>query len=385
MERVLFFALQELMELFGGKRYVDLGSVPDDDPESMDLREECGMLYRDLAIQSGAGMVMTGSFDPPTETEGRFTQNFRVEILDPRSTEEIYVKDFSLTFDSGEVGPHQDSGTPSEVDFSTGAQFQAIVAEIFTSIRTLARWRYSNEPDDRKYFDFRLRQGLSQSFNALRSFVRARRFSSGPESKLFYYKRCLTHDPCLGAALRNVAFLYKEQKKYNLALLYYNQAVTNLIDRATLSEAYSEMGLCFANVGKLDSALTSWHNARRWDPSNTDVYANLGIGYEEKGVLDKAIRYFREAQKIDPDYYWACRGLGRIYCTQGEWMKAIEQLNRQIDIAPKDAWGHYALGSCHAHQGNLDEARDHLRRALELDPDGDAGRKAFQGLMQIDV
>jgi tetratricopeptide (TPR) repeat protein len=270
-------------------------------------------------------------------------------------------------------------------DSRTGTAFQTMVRDVFEIIRSTARWRYSGDTEDRAYFEYRLQHGLSPSFEALRCFVRARRFCNGPEKKLEQYQRSLLHDPCLGAALRNIAFLHKEQKKYNLALRYYREAVAVLIDRATLSEAYSEMGLCYANAGRLESALECWHKASHWDPSNTDVYANLAIAYEEKGSLEDAIRYFIEAQRLDPEYYWACRGLGRIYCNQGQWREAIEQLHKQVRIAPKDAWGHYALGSCYAREGKLEEAREYLRRALELDPDGDAGRKAFQGLMQIDA
>ena len=53
-------------------------------------------------------------------------------------------------------------------------------------------------------------------------------------------------------------------------------------------------------------------------------------------------------------------------------------------MAPEDAWGHYTLGNCYYHEGEPQKARDHFRRAVELDPHGDAGRRAFQLLMEID-
>ena len=73
-----------------------------------------------------------------------------------------------------------------------------------------------------------------------------------------------------------------------------------------------------------------------------------------------------------------------IFCNLGDWKRAISQLKLQVSLAPKDAWGHFALGSCYVREGDTDRAREHLRRALELDPDGDAGRRAFQSLMQIE-
>ncbi len=374
LEHVLVFCLSEMIEMLGGDRFVDLYPAPEPgsdetaDPVSSEVSSED--VARDIE-DANVDAVFSGTL---AYRPGRAVEALLV-LARPGATAKRL--EWSFVFENG--AERRDASL--EID---GDDLHAAVVEMFEDIRKDLRWRFSGPKDRLGYYRFRLGTPLTPSYRALRDFVVARRRCVSPERKVYFYRRAVRHDPVFGEAFRNIAYIYKEQKKYPQAIEIYKQAIRNLIDREVLAEAHAEIGLCLANSGQLDTALRHWQISRRWNPRNTDIYANIAIGYEEKGLIEKAIRYFNRAQEIDPNYYWACRGLGRIFCNLGDWKRAIGQLKLQISIAPKDAWGHYALGSCYAREGDSDKAREHLRRALELDPDGDAGRRAFQSLMQIE-
>lgn len=385
LEHMFVFSFTELVEMLGGDRFVDLYPAPsaaapvaseggeDEGVEpSEPLSEACAP--EDLAREiedADVDVVFSGSL--------AYRKDRAVEALFvlARSNGGAKRLEWSYVFEN--------VADKKETDLEVHPEdLHAAVAEVFQAVRKELRWRFAGPKERLAFYRWRLKRPLTPSYRALRDFVIARRRCGTPDRKVYFYRRAVRFDPCFGEAFRNIAYIYKEQKKYAPAIETYRQSIRNLIDREVLAEAHAELGLCLANSGQLDLALKQWHASRRWNPRNTDIYANIAIGYEEKGLIEKAIRFFNRAQAIDPNYYWACRGLGRIFCNLGDWKNAISQLKLQVTLAPKDAWGHYALGSCYAREGDSDRAREHLRRALELDPDGDAGRRAFQSLMQIE-
>lgn len=378
-EAVLVYGIQELIGLLGKAQITDLAPCYPED-ELARRRDSIAVAdTRDLLRSADAAGLLTGRIDADIHEKTDRVESLHVALelrtIEGRKVDVItidaLVRNIASTMEPDRF--------LVDVD-----ELMAFGKRAFLTIKRKLAIRYLAGPDRRKYYDYRLRHPLTRSFEALRYFVRARRMATRREDKLALYKRAVRYDPCLGHAYRNIGYLYKEAKDLETAIHYYEQAVHFLIDSETLADAYAELGLCHANLNQVDEAIRKWHVSRRWNHENKDVYANLAIGYEEKGMIPKAIRYFSHAQRIDPEYYWACRGLGRIYAGQQDWKRAIEQLEIQLKVAPEDAWGHYTLGNCYFHEGENEKARTHCRRAVELDPHGDAGRRAFQLLMEID-
>jgi len=379
LEQMFVYGVQELFGLMGGVQVVDLG--PSLSAEDLSrIRESFAPAdVRAILQRTDARGLLSGGIDVAFDDEsGRLDSvSLHLELRAPVGRG-VDVTRFDFLVRN--IAPlDEPERFVLDVDELLAAQREA-----FLGVKRRLGLRYCAGPERRKYYEYRLSNPMTRSHEAYRWFVRSRRMTSRREEKLVLYKRALRCDPCLGPAYRNVGYLYKEAKKLSTAIEYYRQAIRVLLDPETLADAHAELGLCYANQSEIDQALQHWHVSRRWNRENKDVYANLAIGYEEKGMIDKAIRYFLRAQQIDPNYYWACRGLGRIYAGQQDWNKAIEQLSIQLRIAPEDAWGHYTLGNCYFQQGNPSKARNHCRRAVELDPHGDAGRRAFQLLMQIE-
>jgi len=378
-ENLFVYGLQEMLGLLGKVSVLDLYPFSLGTREAPQLTRADFDEIRDTLADSQASTALTGVVDADIDPE-----NLRIDRI--RITADLVVisgtkvERQSFPFVVENAAPAEDSGR-----FAVSmADVLKVHREAFRAIKSALGWRFCAGADRRAYFEYRLRHPLTRSYDAYRHFVRARRMTQNREEKLVHYRRSLRYDPCIGQAYRNIGYLYKEAKRLRTAVEYYRRAVENLIDPDTLADAHAELGLCAANLNDVDEAIRHWQISRRWNPRNKDVCANLAIGYEEKGLVDKAIRFFNRAQQLDPQYYWACRGLGRIYAGRREWKKAIKQISLQLRIAPEDAWAHYTLGNCYFHDGHPEKARDHFRRAVELDPHGDAGRRAFQLLMEID-
>jgi tetratricopeptide (TPR) repeat protein len=379
-EHLFVFGIQEFLELLGEESYVDLHPIGGQQRDAVaSKRAMAPLVVRELAREAGARHALAGRIVVDARSRDLVRSlTMTAELHDAEGTEPLVSFQFSLR--NSVTSPSDACGFRISME-----ELHDVHRQVFEGVKRALKWRLSRRTDVRKYYRYRLRNPLTHSFDAFRAFVVARRMSSCREQKLVNYKRAARFDPTLGHAYRNIAYLYKESKKLATAIHYYQLAIRNLIDPEAMGEAHAELGLCYANLNNIDQAIRHWHLSRRWNPANKDVFANLAIGYEEKGLTEKAIKYFFRAQQIDPNYYWACRGLGRIYANQRQWKKAIRQLKLQVKIAPEDAWGHYTLGSCYYHEGHMDKAREHLRKAMELDPEGDAGRQAFQGLMQLDA
>jgi tetratricopeptide (TPR) repeat protein len=383
LEHMLVFSFTELIEMLGGDRFVDLYPAPPNVADETDGDESAGPLAareeEELSSEDVVREIENSDVDVVFSGTLAYRADRSVEALLVLARPDGAAKRLEWSYVFENVAEKRETDLEIHPE-----DLHAAVSELFQTVRKELRWRFSGPKERLAFYRWRLEKPLTPSYRALRDFVIARRRCGTADRKVYFYRRAVRHDPCFGEAFRNIAYIYKEQKKYAPAIETYKQSIRTLIDREVLAEAHAELGLCLANSGQLDLALKQWHLSRRWNPRNTDIYANIAIGYEEKGLIEKAIRFFNRAQAIDPNYYWACRGLGRIFCNLGDWKNAISQLKLQVSLAPKDAWGHYALGSCYAREGDPDRAREHLRRALELDPDGDAGRRAFQSLMQIE-
>ena len=379
VENAFVYGVQELIGFLGKSRTVDV--APCYAQEELTRKRDSRSLpdTKDLMRSVGAAAILTGESEVVDGENGRVDGiELHVELRVPDGRK-LDIVEFDLSIRN--VAPREEP-TRFLVDVHELLEAQRTV---FLAVKRRLTWRYSAGPARRKYYEYRQQHPLTRSFEAYRSFVRARRMCTRREEKLELYLEALRHDPCLGHAYRNVGYLHKEGKDLDTAIRYYRQAVRCLIDDETLADAWAELGLCYANSDRIEEAIRCWHTSRRWNDRNKDVYANLAIGYEEKGCIDKAIRYFERAQRIDPEYYWACRGLGRIYAGRQDWPAAIQQLSIQLKIAPEDAWGHYTLGNCYFQEGDPSKARSHCRKAVELDPHGDAGRRAFQLLMEMEA
>jgi tetratricopeptide (TPR) repeat protein len=69
------------------------------------------------------------------------------------------------------------------------------------------------------------------------------------------------------------------------------------------------------------------------DPSQTDTYSNLGTCYAALGKTDKAIGMYTKAIAAQPQSEWAFRSyLAELYFSKGDKPKAIEEMSKSIAL-----------------------------------------------------
>lgn len=115
-------------------------------------------------------------------------------------------------------------------------------------------------------------------------------------------------------------------------------------------------------------SLSLWRDVAEKAPGKARARSNLGVAWAERGRLDDAIREFRAAARLEP---WSAQsrvGLGAAYATQGRLAEAIPELEAALAIDPGLALARSNLGAAYHGLGRLDEAIREYRRAVALDP-----------------
>jgi protein O-mannosyl-transferase len=87
--------------------------------------------------------------------------------------------------------------------------------------------------------------------------------------------------------------------------------------------AYNNLGILFADEGRLDEAIAHYREALRISPQFAFAQNNIGSALMQKGQLDDAIAHFHEALRLNPDYPEALNNLGIALAKQGRFDEAI--------------------------------------------------------------
>lgn len=131
---------------------------------------------------------------------------------------------------------------------------------------------------------------------------------------------------------------------------------------------YSNLGLAFQALGKLDDAVENQQNALSIDPDCAEAYCNLGLAFHAKDKLDVAIASHQRALSIKSNYVEAHYNLGLAFHAQGKLDAAIESYQRALSIKPDYVEAHYNLGLAFHAQGKLDAAIEGYQQALLCNP-----------------
>jgi len=167
----------------------------------------------------------------------------------------------------------------------------------------------------------------------------------------------------IAVAHNNLGLAFADQGRLEEAILQYREAV-QVDDRS--AEARNNLGLALAAQGKLDEAITHYREAIRLRNNYVKAHYNLGIALAAQGRLDEAIAHYREAIRLLPDYREAHNNLGVAFAAQGKSDEAIAHYREAIRLLPDYSEAHYNLGNVLAAQGRLDEAIAHYREAIRL-------------------
>lgn len=136
-------------------------------------------------------------------------------------------------------------------------------------------------------------------------------------------------------AYNNRGWAYFKHGDYFTAIADYDQAIQ--ID-PDLALAYNNRGVAYNYVNNPTKALADFTRAIQLDfQPQSWPYTNMGIAYQALGRLDPAVQSFKQAITEDPKFAEAYRWLGDTYLTLDQLGEALDNYRRYIELAGSSA------------------------------------------------
>ena len=166
-------------------------------------------------------------------------------------------------------------------------------------------------------------------------------------------------------AYTNLGIAFADKGKLDEAIGYYEKAL--VISPVHVNARYN-MGNAFVRKKMYDQAVQQYREAIDLRPESVEAHTNLGSAYAEMRLYDQATAEYGEALRLNPDYLPAKTNFAKLLKDTGNFAGAEKMYRETLNIRPNDPEAHSDLGVALAAQGMLDEAVGEFNRALELDP-----------------
>lgn len=139
-----------------------------------------------------------------------------------------------------------------------------------------------------------------------------------------------------------------------------------LIERKpTMSAAHYELGWCYNELEKYDSALIALTNARKIDPTNFRIIYEAGFAKYKLGKVNEALADFNQVIKQNASYYKAYIARGDLYKdAQKNTTLALADFLKALSLDSTESKIHYRIGWCYNDLGKFNEAVPYLQKAI---------------------
>jgi len=132
---------------------------------------------------------------------------------------------------------------------------------------------------------------------------------------------------------------------------------------------YNISGICYANLGQLETAVKKYEQALTIKPDYAMVHNNLGITLLELDQLNAGVKCFEQALAIKPDYAEAHCNLGITLKSLGQLEAAVKCYEQALAIKPDYAEAYYNIAIAFQALGQLEAAVKGFEQALAIKPD----------------
>lgn len=187
-------------------------------------------------------------------------------------------------------------------------------------------------------------------------------------SALDAYLKVLATQPDWGKVYAQVGTIYIQQKNWQLAQKYSQQALKL---NPKLPEAYRNLALVMQQQGNPSAAAQYWYRALQLDPAWAQVkdYLSLGKTLQQQGNLAQAEDCYRRALALDPDGGETYYHLGHLLHIQGKQDEAIDCYHQADKLGVNTALLHFHWAETLADKSKLTQAVAKYRQAIKLKPD----------------
>lgn len=195
--------------------------------------------------------------------------------------------------------------------------------------------------------------------------------------------------------LRNIGFMYYEQRRFGQALELYYDALE--IRREVLGEIHADIADIYNCVGHVyylqeeyEQALDLYRKALKIrkhtlginHPATADAYNNVGLIYARSREYEKALKLYKKALEIrekvwgniHPDTAASLVNIAHIYCEVGKYEKALEMGLKALEIAKKTlgefhpdiTYAYHLIAKVYKEQGEYEQALKIQYKTLEI-------------------
>lgn len=226
-----------------------------------------------------------------------------------------------------------------------------------------------------------------------------------PQKAKLYYESCLEHNPAHVEAWCNLGVLRRNDGHSDLAMHAYEKALScnpnfqlaksnlavALCEKATavkesnqklakkyykrslalqpcFADAHYNLGVLYAETGKLERALVSYNLAVHFNPHLTEAHNNLGVVHKQLGNMHMALECYKKALQCDKQHHQTHNNIAVVYTMLGNVDTASQHLRIANTISPQYAEAHNNIGVLLRDQGDIDLAICHYERCNQLDP-----------------
>jgi superkiller protein 3 len=192
------------------------------------------------------------------------------------------------------------------------------------------------------------------------------------------YEKALKIEPQNELAKAKYAYLLIKNNQHQKAksILSELQKNKDYFKNPAQIEMMVKIGILFAEINELESALSLLTKALEISPSHPEAWLNLGTVFLKYGQLDKALENYRKALDIDPDFAMAYSNLGMLYFTRylenndyNLRNKALENFNKAIHLNPDLVDAYNGRGAVYFTLNRIDEAIHDFKKSIVLKPD----------------
>ena len=156
------------------------------------------------------------------------------------------------------------------------------------------------------------------------------------------YRTILRHNPNHVEAMRQLAAVAVEHKKYSDAEILLQRAVTKSPDFALGWLALTHVQL---DMGKYPESLNSAERLQELTPDKADSYVVLGNTQAQTSQPDQAVISFQKALELAPKHRGAFSGLAHQLKTIGRQQESIAVHRQSIEIHPDNTEAYWNLAN----------------------------------------
>ncbi len=179
------------------------------------------------------------------------------------------------------------------------------------------------------------------------------------------WRDTLAHNPAAVMAWLNLADTYAQAGRLDEAIATFHRA---LEIRPTDPYGWNDLGNVLTLAGRADEALSHFERALELKPDFPDALSNYGNALRRVGRSDEAILRYRRALELKPHHAGALNNLGAELAQTGRAAESLALFERALQVKPGDVATVDNLASALRELGRWDDALARHHEAIRLKP-----------------